>query len=184
MATPLAEVETLRAAGENVLLDPSPGLMIWTLITFGITLFILKRYVFGPVGQAIEKRRSDIASSIEEAERSRDEAVTLLEEYRTRLAEAQKEADALRERGRKDGERRGAELVTQAQEQRERVLSDAQTQLDAQARSAASGLRDDVVALAMAAAEKATRGALSEADHRRLIEQALEEADLSRLTKA
>lgn len=184
MATPLAEVEAVRAAGENVLLDPSPGLMIWTLITFGITLFILSKYVFGPVSAAIEKRRDDIAKSIDEAERSRDEAVALLDDYKTRLAEAQKEADALRERGRKEGERRGADLVSQAQQQRERVLSDTQTQLEAQARSAASGLRDDVVDLAIAAAEKATRGALTGADHRRLIEQAIEEADLSRLTKA
>lgn len=180
--TPLAEVQAVHA--ENVLLDPSPGLMIWTLITFGLTLLILTKYVFPPVSAAIEKRRNDIAQSIDEAERSRDEAVALLEEYKTRLAEAQKEADALRERGRKDGERRGAELVSQAQQQRERVLSNTQTQLEAQARSAASGLRDDVVGLAIAAAEKATRGALTEADHRRLIEQAIDEADLSRLSRA
>lgn len=184
MGTPLAEVEVVRAAGENVLLDPSPGLMIWTLITFGITLFILKRYVFGPVGAAIEKRRAEIAQSIAEAERSRDEAQRLLEDYKVRLAEAQKEADALRERGRKEGERRGAELVTAAQQQRERVLSDSEAQLEAQARAAAAGLRDDVVTLAMAAAGKATRGALSPAEHRRLIEQALEEADLGRLAGA
>lgn len=182
LGTPLAEVHTAHA--ENVLLDPSPGLMIWTLITFGLTLFILTKFVFGPVGAAIEKRRNDIAQSIEEAERSRDEAVSLLDEYKTRLAEAQKEADALRERGRKDGERRGAELVAQAQQQRERVLSDTQAQLDAQARSAASGLRDDVVGIAIAAAEKATRGALTAADHRALIEQAIDEADLSRLSRA
>ena len=80
--------------GGNPLLEASPGLMIWTLVIFGITLFILKRYVFGPVGQAIEKRRTDIARSIEEAERSRDEATALLEDYRTRLAEARREADA------------------------------------------------------------------------------------------
>jgi F-type H+-transporting ATPase subunit b len=181
MGTPLAEVEAVRAAGENVLLDPSPGLMIWTLVTFGITLFILKRYVFGPLGAAIEKRRAEIAQSIDEAERSRDEAQRLLEEYKVRLAEAQKEADALRERGRKEGERRGAEILSDAQQQRERVLSDTEAQLEAQTRSAAAGLRDDVVTLAMAAASKATQGALTPADHRRLIEQALQEADLSRL---
>jgi F-type H+-transporting ATPase subunit b len=179
MGTPLAEVQALQS--ENVLLDPSPGLMIWTLITFGITLFILTKYVFGPVGAAIEKRRSEIAQSIEEAERGRDEATRLLDEYKVRLAEAQKEADALRERGRKEGERRGAELLSQAQQQRERVLSDTETQLEAQARSAAAGLRDDVVTLAMAAASKATRGALTPDEHRRLIEQAIDEADLSRL---
>ena len=165
--------------GGNPLLEASPGLMIWTLVIFGITLFILKRYVFGPVGQAIEKRRSDIAQSIDEAERSRDEATALLEDYRTRLAEARREADGLREQGRKEGERQAQEIVTQAHAQRERVLADAETQISAEARSAASGLRDQVATLALLAAEKVSRRSLSDDDHRRLIEEAIEEADLS-----
>lgn len=165
--------------GGNPLLEASPGLMIWTLVIFGITLFILKRYVFGPVGQAIEKRRADIAQSIEEAERSRDEATALLEDYKTRLAEARREADSLREQGRKEGERQGQEIVSQAQAQRERVLADAEQQISAEARSAASGLRDEVAAIALMAAEKVSRRSLTDEDHRRLIEEAIAEADLS-----
>jgi F-type H+-transporting ATPase subunit b len=165
--------------GGNPLLEASPGLMIWTLVIFGITLFILKRYVFGPVGAAIEKRRAGIAQSIEESERARDDAAALLEDYRARLAEARKEADLLREQGRKDGEQQGHELVTQAQQQRDRVLTDAEIQIEAQARAAASGLRDDVVTLALMAAEKVSRRSLSDDDHRRLIQEAIDEADLS-----
>ncbi len=168
-------------SGDNPLLKASPGLMIWTLVIFGITLFILKRYVFGPLGAAIEKRRSDIAASIEEAERSRDEATQLLDDYKVRLAEARKEADRLREQGRKEGERLQAEIVSDAQGQRERVLADAEQQIQAQARAAASGIRDDVVQLALLAAEKVSRRSLSDDEHRKLIEQAIEEADLSAL---
>lgn len=168
-------------SGSNPLLEASPGLMIWTLVMFLITLFILKRYVFGPVGAAIEKRRNEIAQSIEEAERSRDEAQALLEDYRRRLAEARREADALREQGRKEGERQGHELVAQAQGQRERVLADAEAQIIAQARAAAGGLKDEVVDLALMAAERVSRKSLSDEDHRRLIEEAIAEADLSRL---
>jgi F-type H+-transporting ATPase subunit b len=163
----------------NPLLEASPGLMIWTLVIFGITLFILKRYVFGPVGQAIEKRRAEIARSIEEAERSRDEATALLEDYKTRLTEARREADALREQGRKDGERQGQEILGRAHAQRERLLADAETQISAEARAAASGLRDQVATLALMAAEKVSRRSLSDADHRRLIEEAIDEADVS-----
>ena len=163
----------------NPLLEASPGLMIWTLVIFGITLFILKRYVFGPVGQAIEKRRTEIAQSIEEAERSRDEATALLEDYKTRLAEARREADALREQARKDGERQAQELLAQAQQQRERVLADAEVQISAEARAAAAGLRDQVATLALLAAEKVSRSSLSDEDHRRLIEEAIDGADLS-----
>ena len=163
---------------DNPLLTISPGLMIWTLVMFAITLFIMKRYVFGPVGELIEKRRRNIAESIEEAERSRDEATALLEDYKKRLAEARREADALREQARKEGEQQRAELVAQGQAQRDRVLADAESQITAQARQAASRLRDDVVDLALLAAEKVSRTALTDAEHRRLIEEAIAEADL------
>lgn len=175
--TLLSQTEPVGAA--NPLLEPSPGLMVWTLVTFGITLFIIWRYVLGPVGTQIEKRRTDIARSIEEAEQSRDEALQLLEEYRTRLAEARREADTLREQGRKEGEREGRELVAAAQQQRERTLADAQAQIDAQAREAASGLRNDVVDLAILAAQKVSGASLTEEDHRRLIQEAIDGADLS-----
>jgi F-type H+-transporting ATPase subunit b len=135
--------------------------------------------VFGPVGAAIEKRRADIAASIEEAERARDEAAALLEDYRARLAEARREADLLREQARKEAEKQGQELLTQAQAQRDRVLTDAEAQIEALARAAASGLRDDVVTLALMAAEKVSRRSLSDDDHRRLIQEAIDEADLS-----
>jgi F-type H+-transporting ATPase subunit b len=181
---PLQAAAETESSSDNPLLKASPGLMIWTLVIFGITLYILKKYVFGPVGAAIEKRRAEISQSIEEAERSRDEATALLDDYKTRLGEARKEADALREQGRKDGERQGADLVSQAQGQRDRVLADAEVQIDAQTRAAASGLRDDVVSLALLAAEKVSRKSLSDADHRKLIEEAIEEADLSTMASS
>ena len=178
----LSHLLPFPAAASNPLLKASPGLMVWTLVIFGITLFILRRYVFGPVGAAIEKRRADISASIEESERARDEAAALLEDYRVRLAEARKEADLLREQGRKDGEQQGHELMTQAQAQRDRVLTDAEAQIEAQTRAAASGLRDDVVTLELMAAEKVSRRSLSDDDHRRLIQEAIDEADLSVVT--
>lgn len=184
MANPLVAVVTLPAAAEssNPLLEASPGLMIWTLVIFGITLFILKKKVFGPVGQIITKRRDTIAENIDEAERSRDEATALLEDYKARLTEAQREAEQLREQGRKEGERQKADIITQAQAQRERTVADAEAQIEAQARAAAGGVRDDVVMLALLAAEKVSRKSLTEADHRKLIEEAIAEADLSTLS--
>lgn len=170
--------------GANPLLEVSPGLMIWTIVVFLLTLLILKKFVFGPVGEAIEKRRSSISASIEEAESSRDEAVRLLDEYKAKLAEARREADELREAGRREGERQKTEIVGQAQEQRERIVSDTQTQIDAQAQAAVAGIRDDVVVLALTAAEKVTRKSLSDDDHRALVEEALADADLSGLQKA
>jgi F-type H+-transporting ATPase subunit b len=179
VSAPLAGVKVVQAA--NPLLEASPGLMIWTLILFGITLLILKRYVFGPVSEAIEKRRANIAASIEEAERSREEAKHLLEEYRERLAEARKEADELRERARRDAERQGQEMLREAETRRSQLLADTDAQVEAETRRALQELRDEVVDLALLAAEKVTRRTMTEADHRRLIEEALKEADLSEI---
>lgn len=180
---PLLQAEA-EDSGSNPLLEASPGLMIWTLVMFLITLWIMKKWVLGPVSQMVEKRRNHIAESIDEAERSRDEANALLEDYKVRLAEARREADNIREQGRSEGERQKADIIAQAQAQRDRVLADAQNQIDAQARSAAGQIRNDVVTLALLAAEKVCRRTLSDEDHRRLIEEAIREADLSGVTTA
>jgi F-type H+-transporting ATPase subunit b len=177
---PLVDGRVIEAKS-NPLLEASPGLMIWTLVCFGITLFILKRYVFGPISRAVESRRARIAESLEEAERSRDEALRLLEDYQQRLAAARREADELRERGRQEGERQRTEILARAHEESERRLTDGQAQLEAQTRQAMAGIRDDVASLALLAAEKVTRRSLSDEDHRRLIEEALREADLAPL---
>lgn len=179
---PLRGIEYMGAES-NPLLEASPGLMIWTLVIFGLTLLILKKYVFGPVGAALEKRRAQIAQSIEDAESSRDEATKLLDQYKVQLAEARKEADHLRDRARREGEAQKAEIVGAAQAQRDRVLKDTGEQVEAQTRQALSGMRDDVVGLALTAAEKVTGKALTDADHHRLIEEAIRDADLSGLAK-
>lgn len=166
--------------GGNPLLTASPGLMIWTIIMFFLTLLILKKWVFGPLGAAIEKRRTKIEEDLSEAERSRDEAVKMLEDYKVQLADARKEADELRDRGRREGERERSTIVTAAEGQRERILSDTQQQVDAQSKAALASVRGDVAAIALAAAEKVTKKSLNDDDHRRLVEEALKEIDLSK----
>jgi F-type H+-transporting ATPase subunit b len=179
---PLRGIEYMGAAS-NPLLEASPGLMIWTLVIFGLTLLILKKWVFGPVGAALEKRRESISQSIQDAEASRDEATRLLDQYKAQLDEARKEADVLRDRARREAEAQKAEIVGAAQAQRDRTLRDTSEQVDAQTRQALAGMRDDVVGLALTAAEKVTGKSLTDADHRRLIEEAIRDADFGGLAE-
>src|SRR6266542_370589 len=99
----------------SALIKVTPGLMIWTLIAFAITFFVLRKYAFGPIQKVIDDRRERIRQSIEEADRAREEARHLLEEHRKlvgkakteaegNLAEARKIADAQRERVREETE--------------------------------------------------------------------------------
>src|SRR4051812_49792866 len=95
----------------NPLIQVTPGLMIWTIVCFLITLFVLKRFAFGPVQKGIDDRRERIRQSIEEADRAREEARRLLEEHRQLIASAQTDAEQILSEARRGGEaeeRRGA----------------------------------------------------------------------------
>ena len=77
------------------LIEVVPGLMIWTLIAFGLTFWVLKRYAFGPIQKMIDERREQIRRSLEEAEHARSEARQLLEEHRALMSEARSEAEGI-----------------------------------------------------------------------------------------
>ncbi|MDX6411373.1 MAG: F-type H+-transporting ATPase subunit b, partial [Gaiellaceae bacterium] len=72
----------------NPLISVTPGLMIWTIVCFLITLFVLKRYAFAPIQNIIDERRKRIEESIAAAEEARNEARKLLEEHRALMGEA------------------------------------------------------------------------------------------------
>src|SRR5262245_10405079 len=91
--------------GGNFLVTPGVGLMIWTLIAFGVTLLLLRRLAFPRIQEALDKRAAAISESIEAAERTRVEAEELLQEYRERLKEAREQAEDIVIRARKAGER-------------------------------------------------------------------------------
>ena len=78
--------------GTNPLIQVTPGLMIWTIVLFLITLWFLKRFAFGPIQKMIDERREQIRQSIEAADAARDESRKLLEEHRQLIAQARGEA--------------------------------------------------------------------------------------------
>src|SRR4051794_26072808 len=81
--------------GGNFLVTPELGLMIWTLLAFGVTLWVLGRFVFPRVQDALDKRQKAIEESIEASEQAKAEAEKLLQEYRERLHEARIQADEI-----------------------------------------------------------------------------------------
>jgi F-type H+-transporting ATPase subunit b len=176
-------IDTVFAAdsGGNFLVSPNVGLMIWTLIAFGIALFLLQRLAFPRIGEALDKRRRAIEESIDAAERTRIEADALLEEYRARLREAREQADDIVTRARKAGDRVQEEQLALAKESREELMERTRRDIEAETRRALEEIRGEVANLTVIATEKLTRKSLDDADHRRLIEEALNEVDFSQL---
>jgi F-type H+-transporting ATPase subunit b len=167
----------------NPLISINAGVMIWTLIAFGLTLYILNRLAFPRIQEALERRRRAIEESIESAERTRREADELLEEYRARLKEAREQAEDIVTRSRRAAEAEQDRTKQEARRQREELMEATRRDIEAETRRALDEIRKEVANLTVIATEKVTRKALDDEDHRRLIEEALQEVDFSALAR-
>ena len=166
----------------NFLVTPNVGVMIWTLIAFGLTLYILNRLAFPRIGEALDKRQRAIEESIDASERTKKEADRLLAEYRARLGEAREQAEEIVMRARKAAENVERESVSEARQTREEILEQARGDAEAAIQRAVSELRREMADLTVLATEKVTRKALSEEDQHRLVEEALSEIDFEALS--
>ncbi len=163
------------------MLNLSWGLMVWTLITFGISVFVLRRYAFKPLQTLIDQRRRAVQDSLDAAEQTRAEAHRLMEEYKATLAKVRSEAEEILERSRTTGEHAKSELLAEAKTQSERVLAQAHEQIERDTRAALRELKGQIAELTALATEKVTARSLNEADQRRLIDEALAELKIDEL---
>ena len=165
--------------GTSPLIEPLPGLMIRTLVTFGITFWTLKRYAFGPIQKAIDERRDRIRKALEEADSARAEAHNLLEQHRQLISGAKSDAEEILSEARRVAEANVRRMREETEADRQRRLEDTRKQIEAETRRALEQIRLEVADLSLIAAEKVTRKSLDDDDHRRLIEEAIGELDFS-----
>jgi F-type H+-transporting ATPase subunit b len=165
----------------NALIKVTPGLMIWTIISFLVTLFVLKRYAFGPIQRMIDQRRERIEQAIAEADNARDEARRLLEEHRKLIGQAKSESEEILAEARRVADAQRERVRRESDEDRARRLDETRRQIDQATVQALGEIRDEVGRLSLLAAEKVTRKSLDRADQKRLIDEALAELDFSQL---
>ena len=115
VALPLAAEAAGEEGGGSFLVSPGLGLMIWTLVLFLFTMWVLSKFAFPKIQEALDKRAKTIAESLDAAERQRKESDELLAEYRGRLAEAREQADDIMARARKAAETAEAEATAAGQ---------------------------------------------------------------------
>jgi F-type H+-transporting ATPase subunit b len=167
----------------NPLIQVTPGLMIWTIVCFLITLFVLKRYAFGPIQKVIDQRRERIRQSLDEADHARSEARKLLEEHRKLIAQAKGEAEEILAETRRVAEVNQRRMREETEADRQRRIEETRRQVESETRRALEQIRAEVADLSLIAAEKVTRQSFADEDHRRLIEDAVGDLDLSVLEK-
>jgi F-type H+-transporting ATPase subunit b len=180
--TTLFAAESGGDSSGSFLVSPDVGLMIWTLIVFGVSFWVLGKFAFPRIAEALDKRQHAIEESIDYAERTRGEADELLAEYRSRLAEARNQADEIVARARKTGEATEAEAVADAKRKRDELMEQTRREIEAETNRAVAEIRSQVADLTVLATEKVTRKTLHGPDHRRLVDEAIAELDFATLS--
>ena len=165
----------------NALIDVVPGLMIWTIVSFAIVFFVLRKVAFGRIQALIEQRRDRIREALDEADKARQEA----RELRELTKQEREEAKGERERILEDTRRQAQRQLEQAREHADRDLKERleknREEIEAENVKLRESIRRDVVELTLLASEKVTGKVLDEEDQRRLIDETIEEVDVKRL---
>ena len=163
----------------NPLIEVRLGLMVWTIVCFGITFFVLKRFAFGVIQKIIDERRERIRSSIEQAEKARSEARRLLEEHRALIGQARGQAEQILAEARKVAESMARRVKEETEADRHRRLEETKRQIEAETQRALEQIRAEVAELTLIATTKVTGKILEDADHKRLIDEAIGDLDFS-----
>ncbi len=161
--------------GESNIFGGDFGNVLWTLVIFGLVLFVLGKFAWGPLLEVLQKREDFIRESLESAKEDRDAAEARLKEYEERLNSARAEATAIVEEGRRDAEVLRHRVESEAQEEAEKSLARARREIDIAKETAVKELYELSGKLAVDIASQVIGRELDVADHERLIKESISE---------
>jgi F-type H+-transporting ATPase subunit b len=160
---------------DNPLVQPDPGLYIWTIVTFLVLVALLARFAWRPLLDALERRQDVIKKSLDDARHAREELQRLQAESARILAEARSQAAAILDSTRADAARFGEEMKQKARGDADALVKHAQREIDAQTARAVQSIRREAIDLSVAVAAKILRRDVSKADNERLVDDTIRE---------
>src|SRR5947209_1683155 len=153
----VAVVTHIASSSGSFLISPNVGLMIWTLLLFGISMWILAKVAFPRISSALDRRQHAIEEAIDTAEHTRVQADRLLAEYRERLHDARQQAEEILERARRTADIHEDNAEKEAVRHREELMERTRRDIEAETRRAIDAIRREVADLTVLATEKVTR---------------------------
>lgn len=175
------ETTTTAEEDEGSLIDVVPGLMVWTIVTFLIVLWVLRRFAFGRIQGLIDQRRDRIREALDEADKARAEARDLRELVKRERGEAKVERERILEESRRQAQRQLEQSREAADADLKERLEKNREELEAENARLREQIRRDVVELTLLASEKVTGKVLDEEDQRRLIDETIAEVDVKQI---
>ena len=165
---------------DNPLVQPDPGLYIWTILTFLVLLALLARFAWRPLLAALEARQESIRKSLDDARAAKQELERLNAESQKILAQARAEADAILSATRSDANRFRDELKQKAQAEAAGIVKNAERQIEQETARALQQIRTEAVDISVAIASKLLQRSVSRADNERLIEETFKQIEAQR----
>ncbi len=165
---------------DNPLVQPDPGLFLWTILTFLVLFGLLARFAWKPLLAMLEKREEIIRQSLDDAEKAKHELQRLQQESKEILSKARVEAQSILAKTRSEAEQLKGEIRQQAKAQADSILRDAEKQIQVETEKAIAMLKSDVVDLSLVVASKLIRRNLSKEDNQSLIEESLKQFEAYR----
>jgi len=158
---------------DNPLVQADPGLFIWTIVTFLVLLFALKKLAWGPLLAALEARQNSIRKSLDDAQQAKQELERLNAESAQIIARARQDADAIITQSRSDGDRLREEIRQKARSEADLIVKNAERQIQLETSRALEQIRHEAVDLSVMIASKIIQRNLTKEDNERLIDEAM-----------
>jgi F-type H+-transporting ATPase subunit b len=167
-------------AMNNPLVQPDPGLYIWTIVTFLVLVALLAKFAWRPLLEALESRQESIRKSLDDARQARLELERLNTESAKILAQARSDAEAMMSRTRSDADRFREELKTKARAEAAALVKNAENQIQLETARALQQIRHEAVDLSVAIASKILERNVSKEDNARLIDETFRQLESQR----
>ena len=165
---------------DNPLVQPDPGLFIWTILTFLVLLGLLAKFAWGPLLKALDERQETIRKSLDDADQATQELKRLQQASAQIIAEGRAEAQSIVAKSRVAAETVQEDLKRKAKEEAAALVRGAQRQIQLETARAVQQIRHEVVDLSLAVASKLIKKNLTLEDNDALIQDSLTQIDASR----
>ena len=165
---------------DNPLVQPDPGLFIWTILTFLVLLGLLAKFAWRPLLQALEARQELIRKSLEEAQQARRELERVSQESAQILKESRVQAETIIAQSRTDAERLREEMRQKAKAESETIVRNAERQIQLETSRALEQIRREAVDLSVMIASKIIQRNLTREDNEKLIDEAMKQVESQR----
>lgn len=143
------------------LLTPELGLFVWTLLAFLIVFFILKKFAWKPILKTLGEREKGIADSIAAADRVKKEMAAMQNENEKLMQQAREERTQMLREAKQMSEQIIAKAKEDTKAITDKMITDAQQQINQQKMAAMTDVKNQIGALAVEVAEKVLRNKLS-----------------------